>query len=87
MPQPKVPPEALSWCIDKFALDCCEERGEMLQKAHEVEEVKGWHRAKCGAQMWHPADRCAPAPAGWPACRHCWSRKREAVVPKVFYDL
>jgi hypothetical protein len=85
--QPRVPPEALSWCVSQLSVDYWENRGQMLEKAHKVKEERGFHIPTCGAQVQHSASECASAPIGWPACRHCWSRKREAVVPPVFYGL
>lgn len=35
-PQPRVPPEALTWCIPRWALQRWTARGEMTQKAHRV---------------------------------------------------
>lgn len=91
MSQPRVPPESLSWCVDQFSLAAWEGRGQILQKAHEIKVegsgIASTHRPVCGAQVAHLTESCAPAPAGWPACRHCWSRKREVGVPAVFYGL
>lgn len=87
-PQPRVPPEAVSWCIDRFALARYESAGEITQKAHRVQDAERhglpYHAPVCGAWMHHPIDHCAPAPALWPACRHCWRKADSVTVPDVF---
>jgi len=64
----------------------------MIGKAHSIEVLtdpwgRGYHRPICGAQIGHLAERCVPAPTGWPACRHCSRRPRDMGVPLVFYGL
>ena len=88
--QPTVPPEALSWCIDKLTLRQWNNRGAILTKAHHMAEVtdtfnRPFHRPTCGAPVAHPSGECERAPAGWPACRNC-SRKLvpEGTIPPVY---
>lgn len=89
--QPRVPPEALSWCISSIAFDCYEERGRVIEKAHRVfERTDGYgmrvHRPTCGAQVGHFSELCHPAPIDWPACRHC-ARRETPKVPRAFYGV
>jgi len=92
-PQPRVPPESPSWCIDAFALAHYERTGEIVQKAHRVKDARPrwrfrpgtFHQPVCGASVEHIAGQCAPAPAFWPACRHCWRRADSDDVPAVFH--
>lgn len=93
-PQPRVPPESVSWCIDRSSLEEWDRSGNVLQKAHQSHVAKTrWHRADydvhaadCGATIEHRVDACAPAPANWPACRHCWRKAELVSVPAVFQD-
>ena len=97
-PQPRVPPEALSWCVSERAIEQWESRGQMVEKAHHVIEVEERgvvrHKPACGAQTGghivsavtrdgEVLEHCRPAPANWPACRNCW-KKETASVPEVF---
>ena len=90
--QPAVPPEALSWCIDKLTLRTWNYRGAILTKAHHVKEVtdaygRPFHRPICGAQVAHPSSECAPAPESWPACRHCAKKLvPEGTIPAVYIE-
>ena len=95
--QPRVSPEALSWCISQNCLDYWESHGQMLGKAHQIEEssefrgiltpVSPYHRPTCGAAIYHTVEDCIAAPHGWPACRNCTKRAKPAAVPPVFYGL
>ena len=88
--QPRVPPESPSWCISALALQCWNERGQLLQKAHHTEaktDPLGYedHWATCGTYMRHFSANCAPAPEGWPACRKC-VKDASVAVPKAFRE-
>jgi hypothetical protein len=88
-PQPRVPPEAVTWCISEFCRKQEELTGDRLQKAHRVKDVEvmpGYvqHKPVCGAAMEHSIDNCAVAPHGWPACRNC-AKKAGLSVPAVFF--
>lgn len=90
--QPQVLPEAPSWCISGTGLQAWQANGLILEKAHRVTDLtdrfhRVYHRPLCGTGLGHPADECEPAPAGWPACRHCSKRPKAEVVPAVFYGL
>ncbi len=73
--QPKVPPEALSWCIAQLSFVMWERKGQILTRAHRIAEVERFglpfHKPRCGAQVAHASTECILAPEGWPACRHC----------------
>ncbi|KKK79169.1 hypothetical protein LCGC14_2836180 [marine sediment metagenome] len=85
--QPRVAPESLSWCVSELSVRAWEGEGLMLERSHQVAEKDACHRPLCGAQVFHPVSHCAPAPEGWPACRHCTKREQKSVVPAVFYGL
>lgn len=88
--QPRVEPEAPSWCISSVSADAWRDRGLVLQKAHRV-AVKERHFGPvhlpvCGAQVRHYEQHCTEAPPGWPACRHCQRKPAEA-LPSAFASL
>ena len=84
--QPRVMPEAISWCISAISLEYWENRGILLGKAHQAKQRGAFHAAACGAQKSHHRDDCATAPVGWPACRHCSRRQPLSEVPRAFRE-
>ena len=88
--QPRVPAEAISWCITQTAIDAWERRGQVLQKAHRIREKPtsygSIHSPLCGASaVEHFEARCAEAPRDWPACRKCAKKPVPFTLPEVFY--
>lgn len=88
-PQPRVPPEAPSWRVERFDIEHFTAHGDYLTKAHQIDAVgtdaRGAprYRPRCGAALAYLHDP-DPAPVGWPACRHCWTRATPAPLPAAF---
>lgn len=95
--QPRVPHEALTWCIGAISERAWREEGLILEKAHRVKAVRSGflhsesgepiliHKPVCGAQVKHYESECVEGNEGWPACRNC-VRKTVNNVPDAFRE-